>query len=56
MNKETPHITPTPLYDPQKVKSAKALTPLEMNGIRFGDRHTLISPARMEKLAEGKNA
>lgn len=56
MDKETPHITPDPLYDPQKVKSAKALTPLEMNSIRFGDSHTLISPARMEKLAEGKKA
>lgn len=56
MDKEISNLTAAPLYDPQKVKSAKALTPLEMNGIRLGDRHTLISPAKMEKLAEEKNA
>lgn len=57
MDKNTviPKTPGTPLFDPAKVKSAKPLTPLEMNGIQFGDRHTLISAAKMEGLSESAN-
>lgn len=38
-----------------ELKSAVKLTPREMNDIRFSRKHTVLTPAQLEKLAAGSN-
>lgn len=41
---------------PPELKSARRLSPMELNGVKFTDRHTLLTPELLEKMKSGPAA
>lgn len=42
------------IMEPLDIKSAQPMSPLELNGIKLDDKHTVLTPDYLEKLSAGK--
>ncbi|MDE6444627.1 MAG: hypothetical protein K2K64_09465 [Muribaculaceae bacterium] len=45
------------MITPPELKSARKLKPLELNGIRIGRKHSVLTPQQLEEIARsGKDS